>query len=482
MKKKIIGIIAGLLIIATVFLPVTANYNLNLGKSKSLGKSSEHFAYYSSSDELCWIYKSNLDSPYDTTCVCGGLIPSNPLFPSGTWTSDERLLVQEYSTGILYEIDLENCEVIEIGGGGVGLNGLTYDPTSGKVYGCSNYNLFEINPETGEQDLIGSFNTGTIMIEIACDAEGIMYGWDVKFSGESYLYKIDKDTGEASIVGAMGLTLCYAQDGDFCREYDILYLAAYVISPAYGSCLIECDEDTGDCNILGMFNNYQGFFVIPDLGNQKPIAEFNWTPLPPEPGEKIIFNASKSYDPDGYITLYEWDWDNDEIYDEKNYSSPIATHIFKEEGYYPVTLCVHDYYLKPDKITKTVRVGNQPPDTPVITGRTSGKPGKNYTYCIDTPIDPDGDNFLVLWNWGDGTFTDWQGPYPDGKKVCANHSWGKKGVYTIGAKIKDEYGAESSWGYLEVTIPKSNNAIFSRWLNLFPLMWRLISSIFDTKD
>ncbi len=42
-------------------------------------------------------------------------------------------------------------------------------------------------------------------------------------------------------------------------------------------------------------------------------------------GSPITFNASGSYDPDGNITLYEWDFDNDGIY-EYNSSLPTATH------------------------------------------------------------------------------------------------------------------------------------------------------------
>jgi len=338
MKKKNVGIIVGLLLITTGFIPVTANNtrqliydintierpqslnliinkNLNLEKSNSLKESCDHFAYFSSNDELCWIYKLFLTPPYNTTCVCGGLFPSYPFFSSGTWTTDERLLVTEYSNGALYEIDLDNCELISIGGGGTSLNGLTYDPTSGKVYGCSSYALFEIDPETGYQELIGSFNINNAMIEIACDADGVMYGWDVLFSGSSSLYEIDKDTGEASIIGEMGTNLLYAMDGDFCRECDILYIAA-------NNYLFECDEDTGELYVLGLVeNNFEGFFVIPDQPSQKPIAEFNWIPSFPQPGETIIFNASESYDTDGSIMLYEWDWDYDGVFDE-NHTTP----------------------------------------------------------------------------------------------------------------------------------------------------------------
>ena len=492
-KGLVVGII-GLLIIATCLFSVTANpdmqlkkdmYNIEVPSSLDLPKdgkldlvnskvlkekrSCEHFAYYSSSDELCWIYKVFLTPPYNSTCVCGGLSSSMPFFSSGTWTIEERLLVTEYSNGALWEIDLENCDLIEIGGGGVGLNGLTYDPTSGNVYGCSSYDLYQIDPETGEQESIGSFNTGNTMIEIACDTEGVMYGWDVKFSGESYLYEINKYTGEASIVAGMDMTLSYAHDGDFCRECDILYLAA-------DGNLIECDEDTGECEILGSLNNYEGFFIIPDQWNLQPITEFDWTPQIPEPGEEIIFNASDSYDPDGYITLYEWDWDNDGIYDE-NHTNPIATHIWYDIGEYPVTLRVTDNDGLTGIKTKYVLVWMIPIEPPHIDGPTSGKVGVEYDYTF-IQTNPDADDISYFIDWGDNTTTGWTEFYPAGEMMIRNHTWYEKGVYTIRAKVKDPWDRESDWNFFEVTMPRTKaiaNFLVLWFLERFPLFERLLN-------
>jgi hypothetical protein len=90
------------------------------------------------------------------------------------------------------------------------------------------------------------------------------------------------------------------------------------------------------------------------------IAGFTWTPEIPEPGEMILFNASKSYDYDGFITLYEWDWDNDGEYDE-NHTNSTATHLWSNYGYYPVTLRAHSNNSEKDTERITVRVGNGAP-------------------------------------------------------------------------------------------------------------------------
>ena len=125
--------------------------------------------------------------------------------------------------------------------------------------------------------------------------------------------------------------------------------------------------------------------------NLHPFAEFSWTPAHPDPGEEVLFNASESIDYDGNITLYEWDWDNDGVFDE-NHTSPTATHTFEEVGYYPVTLRVTDNDNLTDSKTKTVRVGNYPPCMPSNPNPHDG--ATNVSIVVDLSWiggDPDGD-------------------------------------------------------------------------------------------
>ena len=70
---------------------------------------------------------------------------------------------------------------------------------------------------------------------------------------------------------------------------------------------------------------------------QSPIADFTWSPGYPEPDEPISFDASESYDPDGTIELYEWNFGDGYIG-----SGQIVLHTYDEEGEYEVTLKVTD--------------------------------------------------------------------------------------------------------------------------------------------
>ena len=91
-----------------------------------------------------------------------------------------------------------------------------------------------------------------------------------------------------------------------------------------------------------------------------PVANFNWNPKSPSPGETVNFDAGGSKDSDGVISLYEWDWDNDGIYDE-SHPAPSTIHVWADEGSYPVTLRVTDDDYLTAIITQIVTVAYSTP-------------------------------------------------------------------------------------------------------------------------
>ena len=77
------------------------------------------------------------------------------------------------------------------------------------------------------------------------------------------------------------------------------------------------------------------------------------------------------------------------------------------------------------------------PNKPEIPeGPTSGLTGEEYTYTGST-TDPDNDDIYYLFDWGDGTTTDWLGPYASGAIVEASHIWNYGGTYEVKLKAKD---------------------------------------------
>jgi hypothetical protein len=73
--------------------------------------------------------------------------------------------------------------------------------------------------------------------------------------------------------------------------------------------------------------------------NQPPIASFTYSPLNAAVNETITFNASNSTDPDGFITHYEWNFEDGKI---TNTTEEIITHLYSSAGNYTVSLTVTD--------------------------------------------------------------------------------------------------------------------------------------------
>ncbi|UCF50639.1 MAG: nitroreductase family protein [Thermoplasmatales archaeon] len=124
-------------------------------------------------------------------------------------------------------------------------------------------------------------------------------------------------------------------------------------------------------------------------------------------------------------------------------------------------------------------IPNKTPDIPTIDGETSGSAGTAYTYTFNS-IDSDGDDVYYYIKWGDGYIENWDGPHQSGEDFEITHTYANQGTFTIQAKAKDTFGAESDWGTLEVTIPR-NKAIyrlgFQFLLESFPILEVIISRI-----
>ena len=78
---------------------------------------------------------------------------------------------------------------------------------------------------------------------------------------------------------------------------------------------------------------------VAKASNLPPVAVFTYTPQIPTPGQSIVFNASTSYDPDGTIVQYAWDFGDGNA---TTIAAPIITHSYPVDGNYTVQLTVTD--------------------------------------------------------------------------------------------------------------------------------------------
>ena len=81
--------------------------------------------------------------------------------------------------------------------------------------------------------------------------------------------------------------------------------------------------------------------TIINVENRPPIANANG-PYIITPDGRVIFDGSSSYDPDGDLLWFAWDFDSDGIYDTPFMMGPIATHTYTLKKQYVVRLKVSD--------------------------------------------------------------------------------------------------------------------------------------------
>lgn len=116
---------------------------------------------------------------------------------------------------------------------------------------------------------------------------------------------------------------------------------------------------------------------------------------------------------------------------------------------------------------------SQPPNTPNIEGPSTGKTGISYVFNATT-ADPDRDDIFYLFDWGDGSFSEWLGPVGSGVTVSKDHRWEEKTTYSLRVKARDEYYHESNWSEpITISLPKHKSFDFpflrliSEYLNWF---------------
>jgi len=84
-----------------------------------------------------------------------------------------------------------------------------------------------------------------------------------------------------------------------------------------------------------------------------PTADFVFTPQEPRVGEVVRFDGGYSFDFDGWIVYFKWDFDDDGVID---IVSEIVEHTFTVAGEFPVTLIVIDNDGLTDSITFVIVV------------------------------------------------------------------------------------------------------------------------------
>jgi hypothetical protein len=197
--------------------------------------------------------------------------------------------------------------------------------------------------------------------------------------------------------------------------------------------------------------------------NYPPIAIAQADPLSVAVNEPVHFTDNGSYDPDGgSIVKYEWDWDNNGVFDEEGSDTD---HSWSSEGTYDVQFRVTDDEGETDSLDLPIEITVHPVSDPIALGiakpitRSVGLP---IDFSDDGSYDPDGGVIQKYeWDWeNDGTFD------TIGSKVT--HSWSSPGLYQVQFRVTDDEGATDILDEpIQITILKKPDLVevTPPWLN-----------------
>lgn len=219
------------------------------------------------------------------------------------------------------------------GGAGYGSESIKVNPFDGSVVASYRFGDPIVKLDTNGQ-LVWKTDTGTDQIEVAIDPyrnavylTSRVYEYD--WYGPHYLYKLDLTTGEIVWTRYISHTL---SDG-----LAVDYQDGSIYVGDWNGTLHKMNPNDGSI----VWSKNLGYIVcrisVENVLLQPPIASFTYSPLDSYVGETVTFDASTSYDPDGSIISYLWDFG-----DGSAGNGVTTSHVYGAGGTYTVALTIID--------------------------------------------------------------------------------------------------------------------------------------------
>ncbi len=161
--------------------------------------------------------------------------------------------------------------------------------------------------------------------------------------------------------------------------------------------------------------------------NQLPAAFFTESATTLLTDEIVYFNASDSFDDDGTILSYYWDFG-----DAANGTGVFVNHTYADDGVYTVFLTVTDDDGAANTTSSTITVLNRSPVASLVASATTVFVNETITFNASTSEDPDGTIVTYLWDFGDGA---------NATGLIVNHAFAVNGTYLVILNVTDDDGA-----------------------------------------
>ncbi|MBC7080748.1 MAG: PKD domain-containing protein [Thermoplasmatales archaeon] len=208
--------------------------------------------------------------------------------------------------------------------------------------------------------------------------------------------------------------------GDGSTGYGKVIEHRYIDDGSYNVTLTIIDDDGEENSTTNIIN----------VSNRPPFANFNWSPLSPFSLENITFDASSSYDLDGSIVNYTWQFG-----DGSTGYGKVIEHRYIDDGSYNVTLTIIDDDGEENSTTNIINVSNRPPFANFTWSPLSPFSLENITFDASSSNDLDGFIVNYTWQFGDGNIS---------YGINVTHRYADNGTYNVTLIIRDDDGDENS--------------------------------------
>lgn len=199
--------------------------------------------------------------------------------------------------------------------------------------------------------------------------------------------------------------------------------------------MVRVEDDNGSWDIETLEITVGAAVNLPPVADLQAAVTEGWTPL------IVDFDASGSFDPDGTIVEYAWDWDGNGIYDGITYT-PVASYTFTSAGSPDVRVRVQDNEGAGTvaKITIAVNVaGNAPPTASLFANPAVGDYPMLVTLDASASNDPDGSIDSYEWDFdGDGNYDLY------GTNSSEDYTYLNEGTFLPKVRVTDNVGAQDT--------------------------------------
>jgi len=294
----------------------------------------------------------------------------------------------------------------------------------------NNLKMLHTLPENGEYNVMicdhsiaytGSYNLFIQRINNPSNKTPIVFGetisGSINSSTEIDTYTFSADSNDTVTIRIDGPSSCY----DLNTEIRLYAPNKTLLTSQWSYDNLEMLHtlpENGEYNIMicdrsiAYTGNYSLFIQRLNNPGSAPFANFTYSPKNQVVNQVIIFNATASYDPDGIIKNYEWDFGDGNI---TSTTERIITHSYTLEGDYDVNLTITDNSSTTNSTTRYIQVVPIGINIDLYTGwNLISLPLIPEGTSIASVLSPINDNYSIVWEYNASDTSDHWKKYDPG--------------------------------------------------------------------